>query len=114
VARNICRSVLAFAAERGMRLTYLDRRAYRAKDDPVVLDVLRERFGDFFLLPEGGSNPLAVRGCASFEPKGSAPVNTNADQPPGKGDITGERGSSATSDLGQETQITSSRPCSDA
>ncbi|MDE3725031.1 pyridoxal-phosphate dependent enzyme [Nocardiopsis sp. N85] len=55
---------LEFAVKRGMRLTYLDRDAYRAKHTPEVVAALRDRFGDFHLLPEGGSNALAVRGCA--------------------------------------------------
>ncbi|MCW2885187.1 MAG: 1-aminocyclopropane-carboxylate deaminase [Streptosporangiaceae bacterium] len=57
---------LARAAEFGMRLTYLDRTAYRAKTEPAVLDALRERWGDFYLLPEGGSNAAAVLGCAEL------------------------------------------------
>jgi len=31
-----------------------------------VVDALRRRFGDFFLLPEGGSNAAAVRGAAEL------------------------------------------------
>jgi 1-aminocyclopropane-1-carboxylate deaminase len=31
---------------------------------PAVLGALRSRFGDFYLLPEGGSNVAALRGCA--------------------------------------------------
>lgn len=58
--------VLAFAVENGMRLTYLDRETYRRKTESAVLADLRDQFGDFFLLPEGGSNPDAVRGCAEI------------------------------------------------
>ena len=58
--------VLAEAVSRGMRLTYLDRTAYRGKMSPDVVDGLRERFGSFYLLPEGGSNELAARGCAEI------------------------------------------------
>lgn len=54
---------LAYATGRGMQLHYLDRQTYRRKTEPSVLDELRSRFGDFYLLPEGGSNTLAVRGC---------------------------------------------------
>jgi len=57
---------LAYAERMGMRLTYLDRATYRRKHDPDVVDALRERFGDFYLLPEGGSNALAVAGCAEL------------------------------------------------
>jgi 1-aminocyclopropane-1-carboxylate deaminase len=57
---------LAFAVDHGMRLTYLDRSAYREKDKPQVVDRLHAEFGDFFLIPEGGSNEAAVRGCAEL------------------------------------------------
>jgi 1-aminocyclopropane-1-carboxylate deaminase len=57
---------LAEAVGNGMRLTYLDRSAYRAKDTPEIVARLREEFGDFFLIPEGGSNEAAVRGCAEL------------------------------------------------
>ncbi len=57
---------LEFAVARGMRLTYLDRSAYRLKHTLEVIAGLRARFGDFRLLPEGGSNAAAVRGCAEL------------------------------------------------
>ncbi|MFI6812370.1 1-aminocyclopropane-1-carboxylate deaminase/D-cysteine desulfhydrase [Nonomuraea sp. NPDC050328] len=58
--------VLAYARACGMRLTYLDRAAYRRKHTPEVLDRLRAEFGEVFVLPEGGSNAAAVRGCAEL------------------------------------------------
>ncbi|HEV3359585.1 MAG TPA: pyridoxal-phosphate dependent enzyme [Pseudonocardiaceae bacterium] len=54
---------LARAVRDGMQLAYLDRNTYRDKTHPAVLAQLRHRFGDFYLLPEGGSNALAVKGC---------------------------------------------------
>jgi 1-aminocyclopropane-1-carboxylate deaminase len=57
---------LRFAVDHGMRLTYLDRQTYRRKTDPDVVDRLRAEFGQFYLVPEGGSNALAVRGCAEM------------------------------------------------
>jgi len=57
---------LSYAVERGMRLTYLDRVTYRAKTSGAVVDGLRREFGEFYLLPEGGSNSAAVRGCAEL------------------------------------------------
>jgi 1-aminocyclopropane-1-carboxylate deaminase len=51
--------VLRTAVEHGMRLSYLDRSAYRRKEIPDDL-------GPCYLLPEGGSNELAVRGCAEL------------------------------------------------
>lgn len=57
---------LAYAVGRGMRLTYLDRTTYRNKHDAAVVAELRRRWGRFYLLPEGGSNALAVRGCTEL------------------------------------------------
>ncbi|WP_329110764.1 pyridoxal-phosphate dependent enzyme [Micromonospora sp. NBC_01699] len=57
---------LAYAVGRGMRLTYLDRADYRDKDAPELLARLRSEYGEHYLLPEGGSNSLAVRGCAEL------------------------------------------------
>jgi 1-aminocyclopropane-1-carboxylate deaminase len=58
--------VLADATARGMRLTYLDRATYRAKHTPAVVEGLRRQWGEFYLLPEGGSNAPAARGCAEL------------------------------------------------
>lgn len=57
---------LAYATDRGMRLTYLNRTAYRHKGTAEIISALREQFGDFYLLPEGASNALAARGCAEI------------------------------------------------
>ncbi|WP_218005668.1 1-aminocyclopropane-1-carboxylate deaminase/D-cysteine desulfhydrase [Actinomadura hibisca] len=58
--------VLEFAATQGMKLAYLDRTTYRHKTDPAVIEALHQKWGDFYLLPEGGSNALAVQGCAEL------------------------------------------------
>jgi 1-aminocyclopropane-1-carboxylate deaminase len=57
---------LRYAVDRGMQLTYLDRPSYRRKTSRQVIRGLRDRFGDFYLLPGGGSNALAARGCAEL------------------------------------------------
>lgn len=57
---------LAYAVDHGMTLTYLDRAAYRRKTEPEVVAALTRRFGGCYLLPEGGSNGLAVRGTAEL------------------------------------------------
>ncbi|WP_207944719.1 1-aminocyclopropane-1-carboxylate deaminase/D-cysteine desulfhydrase [Actinomadura rubrisoli] len=57
---------LSYAERMGMRLGYLDRASYRRKHEPEVVAALRERWGDFYLLPEGGSNAPALRGCAEL------------------------------------------------
>lgn len=66
---------LAYAREQGMTLTYLDRATYREKGSPAVVDALHERFGEFFLLPEGGSNADAVRGAAELPAELSIPYD---------------------------------------
>lgn len=57
---------LARAESMGMRLAYMDRATYRRKHEPDVVEALRARWGGFYLLPEGGSNAAAVRGCAEL------------------------------------------------
>ncbi|MEU0507867.1 MULTISPECIES: 1-aminocyclopropane-1-carboxylate deaminase/D-cysteine desulfhydrase [Amycolatopsis] len=57
---------LAYAVSRGMRLTYLDRTTYRRKTEPDVLARLTDEFGPCYVVPEGGSNGLGVRGCAEL------------------------------------------------
>jgi 1-aminocyclopropane-1-carboxylate deaminase len=66
---------LRYAVSRGMRLTYLDRTTYRAKTSEAVIDALHREFGDFYLIPEGGSNGDAVRGCAELPAELDASVD---------------------------------------
>lgn len=54
---------LTYAKEQGMQFHFLSREAYREKTDPTELKKLEALFGRFYLLPEGGSNALAVKGC---------------------------------------------------
>ncbi|MCF6235780.1 MAG: pyridoxal-phosphate dependent enzyme [Gammaproteobacteria bacterium] len=54
---------LQFAVDHGMQLHYLSRSDYRHKHEPGIIDQLKEYFGEFYLIPEGGSNALAVKGC---------------------------------------------------
>lgn len=54
---------LRFAKEQGMEFCFVSREAYSVKDTKAFLAQLRERFGIFYTLPEGGTNPLAVQGC---------------------------------------------------
>lgn len=54
---------LAFCKQHGMHLHYLDRESYRYKHEPAFAEKLRKQFGEFYLLPEGGTNLLALQGC---------------------------------------------------
>ncbi|HEV3311097.1 MAG TPA: pyridoxal-phosphate dependent enzyme, partial [Chloroflexota bacterium] len=55
--------ILSHARDAGMQLIYVDRQAYRKKDDVEFLDRLRSRVGDFYLIPEGGHNVAGMQGC---------------------------------------------------
>ena len=57
---------LARAAADGMVLHYLDRTAYRRRAEPEFLAELPARFGLAYVLPEGGTNALALPGCAEL------------------------------------------------
>jgi 1-aminocyclopropane-1-carboxylate deaminase len=57
---------LARAAADGMLLDFVDRATYRRKAEPEVLAALLARHGRAYVLPEGGSNALAARGCADL------------------------------------------------
>ncbi len=57
---------LSFAKEQGMLLDYLNRKTYRLKNTPEVISRLKEKYGDFYLVPEGGSNQMALPGCAEI------------------------------------------------
>ncbi|MEG0852159.1 MAG: pyridoxal-phosphate dependent enzyme, partial [Flavobacterium sp.] len=51
------------ASENGMQFEFVTRTKYRDKNNAVFLDQLKNKFGDFYLIPEGGTNNLAVKGC---------------------------------------------------
>ena len=57
---------LALAHENGMHLEFVDRSTYRLKHTADFIAVLAKKFGDFYLVPEGGTNTLAVKGTAEI------------------------------------------------
>lgn len=60
---------LRFAERQGMQLHFISREAYRQKTSPSFLEELRQELGDFYMLPEGGANRLAVKGCTEILPE---------------------------------------------
>ena len=54
---------LSFAVSCGMHLYAVSRADYRHKASEQTLSRLRATYGDFYCIPEGGSNTLGVRGC---------------------------------------------------
>ena len=54
---------LSFARKCGMQFDFVSRETYRKKSEPDFIENLKEEYGDFFLIPEGGTNELAIKGC---------------------------------------------------
>ena len=63
---------LAFAESCGMKLHFVSREKYRNKTADDFIQQLQNKFGDFYLIAEGGTNELAVKGVAEF---GAALIN---------------------------------------
>ncbi|MCJ7465512.1 MAG: pyridoxal-phosphate dependent enzyme, partial [Maribacter sp.] len=54
---------LKLADELGMQFKFVSREVYRSKDNPEFINYLEHEFSRFYLLPEGGTNALAIKGC---------------------------------------------------
>ncbi len=54
---------LAFAKKNGMQLHFINRSDYKLKNTNAFIENLKQQLGDFYLLPEGGTNDLAIKGC---------------------------------------------------
>jgi 1-aminocyclopropane-1-carboxylate deaminase/D-cysteine desulfhydrase-like pyridoxal-dependent ACC family enzyme len=61
-------STLQLAKDNGMVFKYVSRSQYREnnKYEESFLASLKEEFGNFYLVPEGGSNAFAVKGCTEI------------------------------------------------
>ena len=66
---------LQLAHKHGMQFHFVTRSAYRLKNDTSFIEDLKEKFGDFYLLPEGGTNDLAVKGCTEILTDADAPFD---------------------------------------
>ncbi len=51
------------AQELGMQFEFVSREIYREKSNSKFLASLVEKFGDLYIIPEGGTNDLAIKGC---------------------------------------------------
>jgi len=56
-------STLKYAKSCGMHLEYVSRSDYKQKNDAAYLKLLLENFKNFYVIPEGGTNALAIKGC---------------------------------------------------
>ena len=59
---NKLNPTLNFAVENGMLLHYLSRSDYKYINESSFIDKLKEKNGNFYLIPEGGTNNLALMG----------------------------------------------------
>jgi 1-aminocyclopropane-1-carboxylate deaminase len=51
------------AIDAGMQLHFVSRTEYRQRNEITYLQHLQGRYSDAYIIPEGGSNLLGVRGC---------------------------------------------------
>ncbi len=59
-------ATLQFCAAQGMELHFVSRENYRQKDKLDFLENLKEKFNYPYLIPEGGSTPLALPGVGEL------------------------------------------------
>lgn len=54
---------LNFAKSCGMKFKFISRELYRTKDSNNFLKELKQNYPNAYIIPEGGTNELAVKGC---------------------------------------------------
>lgn len=54
---------LKFSSEHKMEFYFVSRSQYRDKNKEQFISQLKTKFGDFYLVPEGGTNKFAIKGC---------------------------------------------------
>lgn len=57
---------LSWAKHWGMKLHFVDRKTYRRRHDKDYLEELQQQFPDYYIVPEGGSNKLAIPGVSEI------------------------------------------------
>lgn len=57
---------LCQAVNFGMQLKFVSRAEYRDKNSPFFIEKINNAFPEFYVLPEGGTNLLAVKGCTEI------------------------------------------------
>lgn len=55
-------STLKFCEEQGMKLVYISREEYKLRNSDHYIDKIKERFGNPFMIPEGGTSEFALKG----------------------------------------------------
>jgi len=70
---------LAFCRSCGMQLHFVSRTAYRNKNETDFIAGLARLFGPFYLVPEGGTNELAIQGASEIMPEIITQLPTSPD-----------------------------------
>lgn len=60
---------LRFAASVGMQFEFVDRNSYREKETAEVIHAYLEKYPNAYIVPEGGTNELAIKGVTEFATK---------------------------------------------
>lgn len=64
LAYKVCdNTTLKHAQSCGMDFKFISRADYRNKENINFIEALEKEFGDFYCIPEGGTNTLAIKGC---------------------------------------------------
>ncbi|HQV25140.1 MAG TPA: pyridoxal-phosphate dependent enzyme, partial [Acinetobacter sp.] len=63
LAHQMLNPTLAMAQQLGMQLHFVSRAEYRLRHDIDYLHQLQQRYPNSYIIPEGGSNALAIQGC---------------------------------------------------
>ena len=56
-------TTLSYAKACGMHLEFLSRSEYRQKTEDSFLKSIQKKYPKFYIIPEGGTNALAIDGC---------------------------------------------------
>ncbi|HJY64119.1 MAG TPA: pyridoxal-phosphate dependent enzyme [Ignavibacteria bacterium] len=59
-------ATLSRAKQNGMKLVFVSREDYRKRFREDFITELKNKYSDPYIIPEGGSNLLAVKGCAEI------------------------------------------------
>lgn len=59
-------ATLREAHKNGMTFEFVSRNEYSNKTSNQFINQLQAKFGDFYLIPEGGTNDLAIKGCSEI------------------------------------------------
>lgn len=54
---------LNYARKCGMSLNFISRKDYKLKASVAFLDYLKQQYPNFLIIPEGGTNAAAIKGC---------------------------------------------------